>query len=527
MLRLFMLAPATVLAARVNGASFTYPILSVPFDTVTTGAYSDCRVGQMVMFGSSAGNDDYGRSYIRKAPTSDTLYIGMSSEGIHDGEVTLSDNIYITVLDLFVVVSKTPKIIVQGTSDFATLYKDGDLAYSDQTSEPPPVANAGPAVAATIDSGTGVITVNFDALSASHASFATADGASLSSYLWDVRDGTITVGADSDSAISATFPAGFRWISLTVTDDNGKSHTCYVPVYARDPAADDGISIFSDVQLHVTPKGQEFSCKILSDIPYGTYPDNTLVMLWDGEPAGASDRTNVKFCGWHHTEGAQIAAQRTGTLQDTTLNCVDALGKLDTLPGFPQSIESKASPDSWLYMASPNMDKYIHYLLQWHSNILDLADFTWTGTGTDFAFYIQTSQGESLYQQVEEKVAALTPDYHLTCNRLGQLACKVDPMLQDSADRTSTYQATLTEADWSEIRYTHTRPPRVGWLNSGAVVAGSSSTIQTVFLACAGGRAGPRARATGSQYRLDARPGHAQSVAKAIAMHALTPLSLR
>ncbi len=51
--------------------------------------------------------------------------------------------------------------------------------------------------------------------------------------------------------------------------------------------------------------------------------------------------------------------------------------KLDTLPAFPQSIESKATPDSWLYMASPNMDKYLHYLLMWHSNILDLADWTY------------------------------------------------------------------------------------------------------------------------------------------------------
>ncbi len=435
----------------------------------------------MVLFGSAAGNSDYGRSYIRKAATADTLYIGLSSEGTRDGEVALADNIYITVLDLFTVISKTPKIILVGTSLFSTGYKDGDLAYVDQTSLSPPVANAGSAVAATIDSGTSLITVNFDALSGAHASFATADGASLSSYLWDVRDGTITVGVATDSAISATFPAGFRWISLTVTDSNGKTHTCYVPVYARDPAADDGVSIFNETQLHVTAKGQELAVKILSDIPYGTYPDGTLVLLWDGEPAGAADRTNVKFCGWHQADAATIAAQRTGTLQDTVLTCLDALSKLDTLPAFPQSIESKATPDSWLYMASPNMDKYLHYLLMWHSNILDLADWTWTGTGTAFAFYIQTSQGGSLYQQVEEKAAALTPDYHLTCNRLGQLACKVDPMLQDTADRTSTYQATITEADWSNIRYTHTRPPKVGWLNSGAVIASASSTIQTVF----------------------------------------------
>ncbi len=460
-LRLYLLSPAVVFAARVNQASFTYPLAEVTYDTVTTGAYGDIQVGSTVLFGTAAGLDDLGRQRIRKSADATKIYIGASSQGIRDGEVDLADNAYITVLDDYRVWSKPPRI-----EDDGTIYKDWDLAFTGNGDEPPPVANGGPGVGLTID-GSYIATVTFDGT----ASFATADGATIASYLWDVQDGTITVGTAASSAITATFPAGFRWVSLTVTDSNGKTHVNRIPVMARDPDDDACVSAFEIESHTILPSGQNLKIRITEAIPGTTYPDGTLVMLWDGDPSSASDRSNMLFVGWHQTDPAQMSATREGLLADTTLECVDAAGRLAGLPIWPQELIHADTPTAWGEMSEPNIDRFMHYLLIWHTTALAVANFTWSGTGATYKFNIMGVNEGNLYDQINGRAQVMTPDYWFTCDRNGRLWVKADPLLQDSGDRTATVQANLTVADWGELRYVHQRPPRTHWLKAYAVVA--------------------------------------------------------
>lgn len=478
MLRLFLLNPAVVMAARVNLASAEYPLDQIPFDGVTTGAYTSVLPGMTVLLGGAAGLDDYGRQRVRKAATSDTIYVGRSSQGTRDGELHGADNAYITVLNDYRVWAKIARIDVDGSTDppTVTTFKDADIEVDDNTIEPPPVANCGPGTAGTINSGTSLLTVAFDGT----ASFAVAYGASISTYLWNVGDGTITVGSAASSAITATFPAGFRWVSLTVTDSNGKTHTARCPVYARNPAADTTVPDWQMANHRITQSGQQVSVKVLSAIPVATYPDNTLAMIFDGEPASPSDRSHMTFIGWHHTDPATIGARRTGTLKDTTLELLDVAGKLDTLPGFPQTLEQNDAPSKWTEATHLTMDRYTAYLLHWHSTALELADWTGTGTGELYEFVVFTSDGESLWQQVEQRAKALVPNFVLTSNTLGQLRTLPDPMLQEAVNRTATVQAALTAADWSALRFTHNRPARAHWLRGSALLT-SSTEIVPVF----------------------------------------------
>jgi len=472
-MRLFLLDPDTVFAARVNQSSFSYPLDEVTFDGVTTGAYGDIEAGMTVLFGTSAGDDDLGRQRIREAATSDTLYIGRSSEGERDGEVDLEDDAYITVLNDFRVWAKIPYI-----DDDGVIYKDSDLAVGDNTENTPPVANAGVGVAGTVSGGHLQVTLPHEA----NMSFATAAGGSISSYLWELPSGVSFAGGSvaSDSQITVDCDPGFYWIKLTVTDSNAKTHTARVPVFARDPDDDDTISAFEVAEHRITRGGQELRLRILESISEATYPDSTLVMIWEDEPSGPTDRSHMVFCGWHHTDDAQLRSERTALLSETTLSCLDAGGKLDKLPGFTQSIENKASPEAWTEMVNPNMDLYLHYLLHWHSTVLEVADWTDSGTGTDFPFVILGSGGESLFDQVNRRAQALVPDYHLTCNRLGQLAVVIDPMLQDVGDRSGTIQAAIGEEDWQEIMWPHKRPPTIHWLRSDAIEA-DGSEIEPLF----------------------------------------------
>ena len=157
MWRLYMHQPSVILAARVNMASATYPLDEITYDGVTVGSSGNVWPGMTVLLGSSAGADDYGRQRVRDYPSSSVLPVGRSSIGTRDGELTVVDNAYITVLDEFKVWAKIPVI------DGDTIYKDSDILPSDNLENPAPKANGGIGFAGTIDPGTGRITVEFDA----------------------------------------------------------------------------------------------------------------------------------------------------------------------------------------------------------------------------------------------------------------------------------------------------------------------------------------------------------------------------
>lgn len=469
--RLFLLSPSIVFKARVNQAGYVYPLTEVKFDNVTVGAYTDILPGHTVVFGTSEGASDLGRQRIRKAATSDTLYVGRSSIGTRDGELFPEDNCYVTVWNDHRVWSKIPLTTFDGT-----IYKDSDIEFDDQTDDIPPKANIEPpAAAGDINSGTNLMLVDFDG-AGSYALSGT-----IASYLWDVDDGTIITGTTTSTAITASFPAGFRWVSLTVTDSNGKTHTMRVPVYARDPAVlSSSIREFQIERHTIGVQGQEISLKILESIPEGTYPDGTLVMIWDEDLTTITNADHMTFWGWHHTDPAEIDAERTAVLSEVTLDCLDIAGKLKTLPGFPISVEGANPPTTWLEMDTPNMDKYIDYVLRWHSTALELAPVTLSGTGSNYPFVILGSDASSLWEQAARRAQSLVPDYVLTCDSYGRIGMKPDPIIQAVADRTSTIQTTIDASEWKSINYTRQRSPRVHWLRSEAVLA-SATEVGALF----------------------------------------------
>lgn len=116
--RLFLLQPEVVFAARVVLLDpADYPISFVAYDTVTTGAYTDIQPGMTLCLGSTPGGDQYGRQRVRNAPTAISIFVGRSSRGTHDGELTLVDNAYITVWDDRRVWAKIPFIDSAGVVD--------------------------------------------------------------------------------------------------------------------------------------------------------------------------------------------------------------------------------------------------------------------------------------------------------------------------------------------------------------------------------------------------------------------------
>src|SRR4030095_7413804 len=52
-------------------------------------------------------------------------------------------------------------------------------------------------------------------------------------FLWKVDDGTIVSGTDTSVTMTATFPAGFRYVHLTAVAGNGHSHHCPIRAFVR------------------------------------------------------------------------------------------------------------------------------------------------------------------------------------------------------------------------------------------------------------------------------------------------------
>jgi hypothetical protein len=495
-------SPKVIFRARVNQpvapADPNY-IVSLDYDTVTVGSYTDVWLGMTMLLGSAAGLDDYGRQRIN---TITSTYIGFcnTGPGNRDGELTIHDNDYITVIEEFRVWAKIPLITAGGG-----IIKDGTfdarIGAVNNVANPRPVSNTGPAMAGTINSGTGKLRVSFNGSQSIQQISISSGLSTVAAYAWNIGDGTLVTGTLTSSTIVVDFPAGFRYVHLTTTANNGTTHTAHCPVYARDPAADETLK--HQVTNHrVTPQGQEISFRLLQAIPRDSYRDGALILFWEDEPADPTDRTHLRFVGWHQANQTQRQSGRTGLVETLTLDCLDVAGRLKQLPGFSQRVQSTvidgsipvawATPNWWSETQYPTLWYYFWYLMYWHSTALEVADLITGSTTLNFMLFLDMGSDENnLFQQAEDFCLKVTPDHHLTCNRPGQLMLRYDPMILNYADRATFvgYADAFDETGWTEISFGELPMPRVNQIYTGAVLStdhypldlGGNKYIPTLF----------------------------------------------
>lgn len=449
--------PQAVFKARVNMSSVTYPVTELIFDTVTLGAYTDVQPDMTLLLGSSEGGDQYGRVRVQNPTTDSTIPVGRISRGVEDGELDVVDNAHITILREFRVWARLPWQSPDGVD-----YKDSTIGVGDNMQHLWPVVNMGGHFADYID-GDGVVTVAFDG----SASYTMADGATIVTWAWDIGDGVLIAGALDEDNVTIEFEAGDHIVSLTITDSNGKINTGRRFVLAVDPANDVTLRT-ADVQFRLTQAGQTARVTVPEDIARTTYPDGALVMIWEGAPATPSDRSHMRFSGWHQSDDANIRTGKTGNVRETVLECVDIAGRLDTLPGFPQALE-RSDEVAWYYMPDLTINTALWYLAHWHSTALGLADFFLPPDGDDYPAMRLDSTGATLYDQLNSRAVSMCPDHLLTCNAQGQLSFLADWMMVDTGDRPAA-ASILTEDDYGDIQWPYQRPPRVHVLRSSAVV---------------------------------------------------------
>lgn len=486
--------PTIVFQCQVNG-TITFPVADISYDNVSIGAYTDTTRFQTVLFGSTPGADDQGRGYLRKGTTNNTIYVNRMSQGDTDGTCNISDDSYVTVLDQFRPWARIPFIadgntVVNGsTPALGTQFRDWDLTYTIGVNGSPVVnLGFGPAYASYGDpTNSDKLTMSFNA-----ATYSKSYDSNIVSYLWNVTDGTITVGSTTTAAITVTFPVGRRYIHVTATDGNGNQTTRHLLIVnCKDGTAYEPIKDF-DVSKHdldLNGNSSGFSVRVRQSIPRSTYSDQMNVIYWKEEfynniqgsqnvigSLGQTGCESIKFSGWHFTDDNSTNSQNNGYINEVTLNCLDITGWLDKLPGFSIEVDRLASPTSWSQMKSADMDKYFaEGILYYFSTARFITDWYDTNTG-DFYAFTRLGSGEStLYKQIQE-LADRAIGYEFTCNEQGMMFVRANQNLLSTGNRTSVSIVTLTEDDIISIKYIHERFPKQHW-NRGAFVLVSTSDI--------------------------------------------------
>lgn len=468
---LYLMKPRVVFAARVNMAAATYPLAVLTYDGVTTGDWEDLEMGMTLVLGTTPGAWDLGHGYVRgdavhACATSTTISVGYSSRGRRPGELDAQDNAYITVLDLFEVWKRPSK----GGSAPQSILKDYGISPHNQHLPVIHCGNSGGLGVLDFVDGSDVLALDFDA-SGSASTNPTDPGWFFEQ--WDVKDGTITVGTDTDDAITAEFPPGYRWIKRTGQDNDLRlglpRRFCVVALEQSGVNA----PIQTAYRIRWTRKadGQTLTAELRERIDPADYPPGTVVMLLVKEAFAGVDGTltgwTTKFAGWLDTRAGTGQAALESTTLGTTITAVDIGGRLKQLRAFPSRMERVAGlTDNSNAMTAATIWRYIWWALVWHTSAPMLSDIDLdVAAGDDYPFSLFSNGGGSFYAVCD--TLAKATGRRFTCDSRGRLAVVVDPLRQESADRTSTVQAAIGEADWTSITRMNQRAP-VGVLKGAA-----------------------------------------------------------
>jgi len=213
-----LLTPNTVVwqtqpLAQVSGA---IPYAEFDWDGTDQGNRADVQVGMTVLISTST---DYRattifRGRVRVAPDGTAFYLNETS-------VNLETTYYVTVLDDYDIHERLERRLVDGTR-----FIDYDIIFDKL---PPSITGLQSSYVST-DGGVISIALNPDVT-------AEEVGASVTTYLWDVADGTLTSGTTADKDIVVEFDpanATHRWVRITATDDNNVSQYFTFEVFTVD-----------------------------------------------------------------------------------------------------------------------------------------------------------------------------------------------------------------------------------------------------------------------------------------------------
>lgn len=426
------LCPNTILfQALVNQASFAASFAQVTFDNVTVGAYTDIVVGMTVII--SPTTDLSGEVFTGRARADNSGVVATSTIlNINETSAAVANDYVITVIDDFRLWDKL------GRQVNSVQYVDYAITFRQLL---PVVYGLKSAYAGWVSSG--VLTISF-----TPSAIATTSGASISSWAWDVQDGTITVGSASTQNITATFPPGHRWIYLTVTDSGGRTITRRVSIHAHDPNLYPPIPLLAgDISVSANiESGYEASITAWDGVE--DVLDNTLIVIWndelyqDGETALTGD--NIAFVGrFRQSSDSSLADPVHAIVAETRYTIESALQALSRLEMLPYEFLNKGTPTKFFHVKNLTLWRAVCLLLSEFSTFTELHDLSFDSTADTFITVGLRTQGNNILAAVNDLYYSINGGIQI--NAAAQAQCVRDLRMVS----TSLRNAAVTVGNWT------------------------------------------------------------------------------
>ena len=329
-----------------------------------------------------------------------------------------------------------------------TQYKDRDIAWVDDNTAQPPKANAGPAAIATLVGG------QADVIFADNGSFVVPTGGAVASYLWSTYGGApaVVAGALNTNTVTLRYTtAGYYYVTLTVTDANGKTALRHVPVII-----DDGT-----LGRRVESGGRSWDHYgwVLNRELLGIDADDSF--FYDGAPcflaadtqntaagAFADNRSNLRWSGWLMEDRLRRPFYR----RSINYRAVSSAHILANIPAFPVGVRSDAAPADWYELTGLCLDSVCFHLMHWHSTAMQVCDYYATGEWATRLRPGENCRADDLLSQVDDVLHACYGN--LRCDRQGMLRAMRDEWHLSVAEQAARARVlTIQDSDFMEITY--------------------------------------------------------------------------
>lgn len=375
-------------AAAVDGST---PYASFTWDGTDQGDRADVKQGMTVLISTSSDyrTTTFIRGRVRTVPDATTFYI---NEMAYD----LADTDYVTVLDDYDIHERLERRLGDGTE-----YKDWELTFETL----PPLITGLQSV--YVDTSGGA-TVTFDFTATGDA---TASGASINTWSWDVDDGTINSGAGT-ATINVTFP-GYatneqRWVVVTATDDNGVSSYFAFEVYTVS-LADTSSTVIAlstgDVQITASVL-DGYNATVRAWAGVNTVLDRTRCSIVSVDNYGGTTTPitqNIAFVGRLRMEDSPTRGdEQWAVLKDTTFTIEGFATQLGRLHGPALYLITDAAASAWGEITDMTLKRAMVYLLAWHSTFLTISGLTFDADSDDYLWNALTIQEASLLEWVND-----------------------------------------------------------------------------------------------------------------------------
>ena len=392
-------ANTTVYSARVNQTSFPKPGVKLTYDG-GSGTLADVRVDMTILV--SRTNDKaaaFFRGRIRSAPSSTIFYVNETGDDFQDDD-------YIFVIDDYDIHQKLARYEGQLLTDWDQVFSGlGPLISGHQAG-----------YADFVDSGTSVYEISF-----APTVDAAQNGETISTYLWDVDDGTITVGTTATKDITVTFPAGQRWVHLTATDSAGNVTTRHIIVFAHTKAAPPAefptpgdVTIRCEIPLEVNNGASEgWSAQVAAFDGVDSMLNRTLVVMWNDEKyngTAAHIENNIAMIGRFRSETSSTAFRATGQIDASTAFDIEgALAQLGRIAGPSiQMDNSTAASTLSLNIDTLTVWRGIWAILSTFSTFGSIFPLSFGDTSDDFEIPSLVSQGSDLLGDIADIAQGFT-----------------------------------------------------------------------------------------------------------------------